>query len=88
MFIKKMANNIFVYWSDGLRAAHLTITVGEQGFPNKNCPQGRVFDNFFQVSGVYLGGGGGCSRLELTRTLQNTEIYSTTCTVLSMYCVG
>ena len=53
-----MANNIFVYWSDGLRAAHLTITVGEQGFPNKNCPQGRVFDNFFQVSGVYLGGGG------------------------------
>ena len=57
-----MANNISVYWSDGLGAGHLTIVVGTGGgaFAKKNYPQGRAFANFFQVLGVCTGGGG-CS---------------------------
>ena len=49
-------------------AGHLTIIVGTGGgaFANKNCPQDRAFEHFFQMPGVCLGG---CSRLELTRTL-------------------
>ena len=52
-----MANNIFVYWSDGLGAGHLTIIVGTGGgvFANKNCPEGRAIGNFFQVPGVCPG---------------------------------
>ena len=44
-----MANVIFVYWSNGLGAGHLTIIVGTRGgaFANKNCPQGQAFDFFF-----------------------------------------
>ena len=54
-----MANNISVYWSDGLGAGHLTIVVGTGGgaFAKKNYPQGRAFVNFFQVPGVCTGGG-------------------------------
>ena len=63
-----MANKIFVYWSDGLVAGHLTIIVGTGGgaFANKNYPQGRAFDKTFQVPGVCRGvcPRGGCSRLE------------------------
>ena len=53
-----MANNISVYWSDGLGAGHLTIVVGTGGgaFAKKNYPQGRAFANFFQVLGVCTGG--------------------------------
>ena len=52
-----MANVIFVYWSNGLGAGHLTIIVGTRGgaFANKNCPQGQAFDFFFQVPGVCPG---------------------------------
>ena len=52
-------------------AGHLTIIVGTGGgaFANKNCPQGRAFEQFFQMPGVCRGfARGGCSRLELTRT--------------------
>ena len=54
-------------------AAHLTIIVGTRGgaFTNKNCPQGRAFEQFFQMPGVCPGiARGGCSRMELTRTLR------------------
>ena len=41
------------------RAGHLTIMEGTAGgvFANKNCPQGRAFDQFFSNPGVCLGGG-------------------------------
>ena len=40
-------------------AGHLTIIVGTGGgaFANKNCPQGQAFEQFFQMPGVYPGGG-------------------------------
>ena len=46
-----------------LRAGHLTTTEGTRGgaFANKNCPQGRAFEQFFQMLGVCPGvcpGGG------------------------------
>ena len=57
------------------RAGHLTTTEGTGGgafnakFANKNCPQGRAFEQFFKCPGYARGfAGGGCSRLELTRT--------------------
>ena len=52
-----------------LGARHLTIMVGmgDGAFANKNCLQGREFDQFFQLPGGLLGGGGGCLQLELTR---------------------
>ena len=54
-------------------AGHLSIIVGTGGraFANKNCPQGRALEQFFQMPGVCPGvcPGGGCSRLESTRTL-------------------
>ena len=58
------------------RAGHLTTTEGTGGgaFANKNCPQDRAFEQFFQMPGICPegggggGGGGGCSRLELTHT--------------------
>ena len=56
------------------RAGHLTTTEGTGGgaFTNKNCPQGRVNEQFFQIPGVCPGVcPGGCSRLDLTRTLRN-----------------
>ena len=46
-------------------AGHLAIIVGTGGgaFANKNCPQGRAFDQFFQMPGVCPGAGGGaCGR--------------------------
>ena len=53
-----MATNNFVYWSDGLEAEHLTTTEGTGGgaFANKNCPQGRAFEQFFQMPGGLPGG--------------------------------
>ena len=35
------------------RAGYLTTTEGTGGgaFTNKNCPQGRAFEQFFQISG-------------------------------------
>ena len=35
-------------------AGHLTIIegTGSGAFANKNCPQGRAFDQFFQMPGV------------------------------------
>ena len=52
------------------RAGHLTTTeeTGVGAFANKNCPQGRAFEQFFQMPGV-CPGGRGCSQLELTHTL-------------------
>ena len=40
-------------------AGHLTIIVGTGGgaFANKNCPQGRAFEQFFQMPGVCPGEG-------------------------------
>ena len=54
-----MANNIFVYWSAGLGGRHLAIIVGTGGgaFANKNCPQGRAFDEFFSSARGLPGGG-------------------------------
>ena len=71
MFIKKW-QLIFldIGWMDW-GAGHLTVIVGmEDGaFANKICPQGRAFDQFFQMPGVCQGfARGGCPRLELTRT--------------------
>ena len=39
-------------------AGHLTIIVetGGGAFTNKNCPQGRAFEQFFQMPGVCPGG--------------------------------
>ena len=36
------------------RAGHLTTIEGTGGeaFANKNCPQGRAFEQFFQMPGV------------------------------------
>ena len=50
-------------WGRG--GGHLTIIVGtgDGAFANKNCPQGRAFEQYFQTPG-------GCPRLELTRTLR------------------
>ena len=41
------------------RAGHLTTTEGTGGgaFANKNCPQGRAIEQFFQMPGVCPGGG-------------------------------
>ena len=63
------------------RAGHLTTTegMGGEAFANKNCSQGRAFEQFFSnaqgMPGGLPGGGGGggggeggCSRLELTHT--------------------
>ena len=52
-------------WGSG----HLTIIVGTGTghLPTKIFPQGRAFDQYFQMPGVCPGGG--CSRLELTCTL-------------------
>ena len=38
------------------RAGHLTTTEGTEGgaFANKNCPQGRAFEQFFQMPGGML----------------------------------
>ena len=70
----KMATNIFVYWSDGLGrgGGHFSVIVGTGGgtFANESCPQCRAFDQFFPMPGA-LPGEEGCSRLELTRTLQS-----------------
>ena len=40
-------------------AGHLTIIVGTGGgaFANKNCPQCRAFEQFFQMPGGLPGGG-------------------------------
>ena len=40
------------------RAGHLTTTeeTGVGAFANKNCPQGRAFEQFFQMPGVCPGG--------------------------------
>ena len=48
-------------------AGHLTTTegTGDGAFANKNYPQGRAFEQFFQMPGFARGG---CSRLELTHT--------------------
>ena len=55
------------------RAGHSTTTEGTEGgaFANKNCPQGRAFELFFQMPGVCSGvcPGGRCLRLELTRAV-------------------
>ena len=39
------------------RAGHLTTTEGTGGgaFADKNCPQGRPFEQFFQIPGVCPG---------------------------------
>ena len=49
------------------RVGHLNTTegMGRGAFANKNCPQGRAFEIFFQMPGVCPGG---CSRLDLTGT--------------------
>ena len=41
------------------RAGHLTTTEGTEGgaFANENCPQGRAFEQFFQLPGGLPGGG-------------------------------
>ena len=41
----------------GWRAGHFTIIVGtgDGAFANKNCPQGRAFEQFFQMPGVCPG---------------------------------
>ena len=53
-------------------AGYLTIIVGtgNGALADKNYPQGRAFEQFFQKPGVCPGvcPGGGCSRLELIRT--------------------
>ena len=57
------------------RAGHLTTTEGTRGraFANKNCPRGRAFEIFFKCPGYARGfARGGCLRLELTRTLDNS----------------
>ena len=54
------------------RAGHLTTTeeTGDGAFANKNCPQGRAFEQLFNCPGMPGGlPGGGSSRLELTHTL-------------------
>ena len=54
------------------RTGHLTTTegTGVRAFANKNCPQGRAFENFFKCPGYARGfARGECSLLELTRTL-------------------
>ena len=48
-------------------AGHLTIIVGTGGgaFVDKRCPQGRAFEQFFQMPGYARGlaqGGGGGAR--------------------------
>ena len=74
MFISKKWQIIFLYIGRmDLGARHLAIILGTRGgtFANKNCPQGRAFDKFFQVPGVCTGAcPGGCSRLQLIRTLR------------------
>ena len=61
------------------RAGHLTTTEGTGGgaFANKNCPQGRAFEHFFNCPGMPGGfpGGGGSSRIELTHTLLCNQCY-------------
>ena len=70
-----MEINVFIYWSGGLGAGYLIVIVetGSGAFANENCPQGRAFDQFFQTPGVCPEGG--CSRLELTRTLVGGSKY-------------
>ena len=58
------------------RAGHLTTTegTGVGFFANKNCPQGRAFEQFFKCPGYARGfARGGYSRLELTHTLETSE---------------
>ena len=73
MFIKIWQPIVLYIDQMDWRAGHLTTTerTGGQAFANKNCPQGQAFEIFFQMPGVCPGVflGGGCSRLELTRTL-------------------
>ena len=55
-----METNIFVDVSDGLwgRAFdHHRRNGGGGAFANKNCPQGRAFDQFFQMPQGFARGG-------------------------------
>ena len=48
-FIKKMATNIFVYWSEGLRGGrHLTVIVETGGGATKVAHRAGHLINFFQ----------------------------------------
>ena len=60
MFIKVWQLIIFYIDRIDWRARHLTTTEGTGcgAFANKNCPQGRAFEHFFQRPGLCLGGGG------------------------------
>ena len=62
------------------RSGHLTTTEGLGGreFANKICPQGRAFECFSNARSMQGGLPGGCSRLELTRTLIFTNIFQGT----------
>ena len=53
-----MATNNFYIDQMDWRARHLITTEGMRGgaFANKNYPQGRVFEQFFQMPGVCPGG--------------------------------
>ena len=52
-----MATNNFVYWSDGLECRPFDHHRRNGGgtFANKNRPQGRAFESFFQMPGVCSG---------------------------------
>ena len=71
---KNMATNNFVYWSDGLegRAFDHHRRNGGRGICQQKLPAGpgiwMIFSNVRGMPGGLPWGGGGCSRLELTRT--------------------
>ena len=48
-----------IFWSDGVggRAFDHDSRNGGRGICQQNCPQGRAFDQFFQMPGVFPGGG-------------------------------
>ena len=72
MFIKKMATNVFVYWSDW-GAGHLIITIGTGTghLPTKIARRAGNLTNFFKGLGFARGYARGvCSRLEMTSTLK------------------
>ena len=48
---------IVVGWTGGRAFGHHSRN-GGGAFANKNCPQGRAFDNFFKCPGFARGGGG------------------------------